>query len=225
MIAVDESIKIDARFYKVEQIRRLTNEAFVVRMPKPRFQFRPGQHISLGIHGDYQSREYSIYSGVNDPWLEVLVKEVEEGYFSPKLGRVRQGSLLEVNGPFGKFGIDSQKAESGRFVFLASGTGIAPFHSMISSYPGLNYTLVHGVRYGHEAYERHHYEQDRYVLCTSRDREGDVHGRLTSYLKQASFEPDTHFYLCGNSEMIFDALEILKDKGFERDQMHCEVYF
>ena len=219
------SIKIDESFYKIEEIRHLTGETFSLKLPRARFSFQAGQHLSLGIHGDYQSREYSIYSGENDANLEVLVKEVDNGYFTPKLRKLKAGDLVEIHGPFGKFGMEPKAAETGKFVFIASGTGIAPFRSMVRTYPEIDYTLIHGVRLATEAYDRHEYVSDRYVLCTSRDTNGTYQGRVTGYLKNCTFAPETDFYLCGNSDMIFDALEILKEKGFERDQIHCEVYF
>ena len=225
MSLIKHDIKIDESFYKIEEVRQLTDETFSLRLPKARFAFKAGQHISLGIHGDYQSREYSIYSGINDNNLEVLVKEVEKGYFTPKLRKLKTGDLVEIHGPFGKFGMESKDAESGKFVFIASGTGIAPFRSMVRTYPELDYTLIHGVRLAREAYDRHEYADDRYILCTSRDAKGAYHGRLTGYLKNCTFSSETQFFLCGNSDMIFDSLEILKEKGFERDQIHCEVYF
>jgi ferredoxin--NADP+ reductase/benzoate/toluate 1,2-dioxygenase reductase subunit len=218
-------LKIDDSFYKVEEIRPLTDETFSLKLPKPRFAFLAGQHISLGIKGDYQSREYSIYSGVNDETLEILVKEVENGYFTPKLRKLKAGDFVEIHGPFGKFGMEPKDAATGKFVFIASGTGIAPFRSIVRTYPEIDYKLIHGVRYSKEAYDRTEYNADRYVLCSSRDALGDYQGRLTGYLKNCLFAPETQFYLCGNSDMIFDALEILKDKGFDRDQIHCEVYF
>jgi ferredoxin--NADP+ reductase len=222
---IKHDIKIDESFYKVENIRQLTDETFSLKLPKARFAFKAGQHISLGIQGDYQSREYSIYSGVNDDCLEVLVKEVENGYFTPKLRNLKAGSMVEIHGPFGKFGMEPKDAENGKFVFIASGTGIAPFRSMVRTYPEIDYKLIHGVRYSTEAYDRDEYASDRYVLCSSRDQNGTHHGRLTGYLKDFTFSSETHFFLCGNSDMIFDSLEILKEKGFERDQIHCEVYF
>ncbi len=218
-----QGIKIDESYYKVKETRWLTDEVFVLRLPAGRFKFRAGQHLSLGIPGDFQSREYSIYSGEHDDSLEVLVKEVRNGHFSPKLGKLKVGDLVEVHGPFGKFRMDDK--QQGGHVLIASGTGIAPFHSMVRTWPALNYQLIHGVRYGNEAYGRDEYDPARYVLCTSGDQTGQVHGRLTVYLKEAVFERETQFYLCGNSKMIFDALEILKEKGFGRDQIHCEVYF
>jgi len=225
MSFIKHDIKIDESFYKIEEVRQLTDETFSLKLPKARFAFKAGQHISLGIHGDYQSREYSIYSGINDDTLEVLVKEVEKGYFTPKLRKLKAGDLVEIHGPFGKFGMEPKDAESGKFVFIASGTGVAPFRSMVRTYPEIDYTLIHGVRLVKEAYDLHEYDSDRYILCTSRDTKGNYHGRLTGYLKDCTFSPETQFFLCGNSDMIFDSLEILKEKGFERDQIHCEVYF
>ena len=218
-------IKIDINFYKVETIRNLTENTFVLSLPKRRFKFVAGQHISLSILGDYQSREYSIYSEEESENLEILVKEVEGGYFSPKLKHLKPGDMVEVHGPFGKFGLDEKKRDTHQHVFIASGTGIAPFHSMVKTYPGLNYKLIHGVRYLNEAYEIEHYDRERITVCASRDKNGDYHGRLTEYLKKTEFEKSTCFYLCGNSDMIFDAMEILKTKGFDRNSVTVEVYF
>jgi ferredoxin-NADP reductase len=133
--------------------------------------------------------------------------------------------MVEVHGPFGRFSLDTKKLETHQHIFIASGTGIAPFHSMVKSYLGVDYKIIHGVRYANEAYEREEYENDRYFLCTSRDDSGDYKGRLTGYLKEAEFEKNSCFYLCGNSDMIFDAMEILKEKGFNRDDVNVEVYF
>ena len=224
-INMKNDLQIDTQYYKVLAQRSLTENTFVLTLPKSRFKFEAGQHISLSIMGDYQSREYSIYSAEESKNLEILVKEVEGGYFSPKLKDLKPGDMVEVHGPFGKFGINRKKLKSHKHVFIASGTGIAPFHSMVKSFEGLNYQLIHGVRYSNEAYEKEDYERGRYTLCVSRDEKGDFKGRLTSYLKQIQFEKNTCFYLCGNSDMIFDAMEILKNKGFDRDDVTVEVYF
>ncbi len=224
-IDMKPEIQIDTDYYKVTGIRRLTEHAFILSMPKSRFKFAAGQHVSLSIPGDYQSREYSIYSAEEGENLEVLVKEVDGGYFSPKLKHLKVGDSVEVHGPFGKFGLDEKNLETHKHVFIASGTGIAPFHSMVKSNTNLDYQLIHGVRYTNEAYEIEHYDADKFLLCTSRDPKGDFEGRLTEYLKKTDFEKNTCFYLCGNSDMIFDSMEILREKGFDRENINVEVYF
>ena len=193
-------VQLDTNYYKVLEIKNLTESTFVLKLPKSRFKFYAGQHISLSIKGDYQSREYSIYSA-------------------------EEGDYVEIHGPFGRFGLDKKKKDTHQHVFIASGTGIAPFHSMVLSDPELNYQLILGVRYANEAYEKEHYAADRFVLCTTRDETGNFKGRVTDYIKQTEFDEKTSFYLCGNSDMIFDAMEILKEKGFERDNVNVEVYF
>lgn len=224
-ISMDKELKVDTSVYRIGDIRQLTDSACVISLKGRNFSFRAGQHISVAIHGDFQHREYSVYSGTDDENLEILVKEVEGGYFTSRLKFLNRGDLLHVRGPFGKFGLDLKKFHSHRHVFIASGTGIAPFHSIVRSYGGLNYTLIHGVRYGSEAYERESYDKSAYVLCTSGDDSGNYHGRVTGYLRDTAFESNTAFYLCGNSEMIFDSMEILKQKGFTREDFNVEVYF
>ena len=216
----------DTRFNKVVEVRNITEDTFAVRFTKPNFPFKAGQHISLGIRGDFQSREYSIYSAEQEDFMEVLVKKVQDGYFSPKLKKLKPGNELEVSGPFGSFGVDADTREKYHHVMIASGSGIAPYRSMVKSNPGLDYELIHGVRFGTDRYELENYnDASKITVCTSRDSKGDFSGRLTEYLKKADFPENSYFYLCGNSAMIFDALEILQDKGFNREQMHCEVYF
>jgi ferredoxin-NADP reductase len=224
-IDMKPEVQLDTNYYKVVGIRNLTEHTFVLSLPKSRFTFEAGQHVSLSISGDYQSREYSIYSAENDENLEVLVKEVDGGYFSPKLKHLKLGDMVEVHGPFGKFGLDEKRKESHKHVFIASGTGIAPFHSIVKSNAGLDYHLIHGVRYVDEGYEKESYDADRLTLCTSRDKTGDFNGRVTDYLKKTNFDKNTCFYLCGNSDMIFDSMEILSDKGFGRENITVEVYF
>jgi ferredoxin-NADP reductase len=224
-INMTPEVQLDTNYYKVENIKILTEHTFVLTLPKSRFKFVAGQHISLSIAGDYQSREYSIYSAEESENLEVLVKEVEGGYFSPKLKHLKVGDMVEVHGPFGKFGLDEKHKDSHKHVFIASGTGIAPFHSIVKSFPKLDYHLIHGVRYVEEGYEMEEYANERFTLCTSRNKKGDFNGRLTQYLKKTKFDKNTCFYLCGNSDMIFDSMEILNDKGFGRENITVEVYF
>ena len=212
--------------YEVQEIRELTESTYVVRLNRNGLQFRAGQHITLGPVNEVESREYSIYSGEQDDFLDVLVKEVDDGNISKKLKRVQQGDWLNFDGPVGYFTLNDEDIQNDRrFIFVGSGTGIAPFHSFVKSYPGLDYTLIHGVRYGYEAYDRQDYDPERYVLCTSRDEEGDFHGRVTEYIKQNIYDTNALYYLCGNINMIYEVFDIMKLKGVPSNHLHAEVYF
>jgi ferredoxin--NADP+ reductase/benzoate/toluate 1,2-dioxygenase reductase subunit len=206
-------------------MRFLTERTFVLRLDRGNMQFKAGQHIILGLKGELNQREYSLYSGEKDDYLEILVREVLDGIVSLHLKQCKPVQLLEVNGPFGSFGLETFDMFSRKFVFIATGTGIAPFHSFVRSYPGIDYVLFHGVSYNNEAYEKDHYDPDRYVLCTSRESSQGRHGRVTKFIKQYPVKPEMLFYLCGNSNMIYEVSHILRERQIADDNIISEIYF
>lgn len=213
------------RSHKVTEIRHLTPSTYIIRMEKNDFQFKTGQYITLGFKGSIDRREYSIYSSENDDFLEVLIKEVDQGLVSKKLKRCKVGDDLDVDGPFGHFSLQDDEIKKKKFLFIATGTGISPIHSFIGTHPEMNYKLLHGVRNEDEAYERESYHNGNYILCTSREKSGDFHGRVTEYLKQNPIPSDTVCYLCGNCHMIYEAYDILEKQGITLGPIHTEVYF
>jgi ferredoxin/flavodoxin---NADP+ reductase len=218
-------IALSTDIHKILQIRYLTESTFVLRFDRGDMQFKAGQHIIAGLEGELNQREYSVYSGEKDDYLEILVREVLNGKVSSQLKHCRPGQLLQVNGPFGSFGIEPFDMFQRKLVFIATGTGIAPFHSFVRSYPGINYTLIHGVRYNDEAYDRNDYDPGRYILCTSKENNGGHKGRVTKFLTGFQVDHKMLFYLCGNNNMIYEVYHILRDKGISDERIFTEVYF
>lgn len=211
--------------YKIEKITHLTDSTFVISLPKPKFEFKSGQCVwIMSDKNEYCIRKYAIYSGENDNNLEFLIREISEGELTPILKELKIGDNIDVDVPDGKFTLDPEIAKNNKIVFIASGTGIAPFRSMIKSNSNLDYHIIHGIRYQEEAYNKEEYG-NRYTSCTSKDPDGDYNGRVTSYLKNVDFDKNTHFYICGNSKMITDVYELLKNKDIKYYQLHREVYF
>jgi ferredoxin--NADP+ reductase/benzoate/toluate 1,2-dioxygenase reductase subunit len=198
---------------------------FVIRLERNGLQFQTGQFVILNISNLTAKREYSVYSGENDDYLEVLVREVEGGNVSGKLKRLKPGMVIDVEGPFGFFKFNPKMFASQKFLFVASGTGISPFHSFVKTYPGMDYHLIHGVRFAEEAYEHGDFDRNKITLCTSGESKGDFYGRLTDYL--FTIKPDTaaNCFLCGNSEMIYETFDILTGKGVPVSNIYSEVYF
>ena len=214
---------------RVQSVRFLTESTFVVRFDRAGMEFEPGQYVSVGVAGDINMREYSVYSPADADYLEVLVKLVEGGHVSRALARLEPGSRLEVDGPFGFFLIDDPDRSTRRFLFVSTGTGISPFHCFAGSYPDLDYTLLHGVRSIDERYEYAAYDPARITTCVSRGAAvgtpGLHAGRVTDYLRAHPVAPDTLCYLCGNCDMIYEAFDILKTHGVPPEQLFAEVYF
>lgn len=216
---------VSTNLHEIIRIRLLTEGTFVVRLERGTLQFKAGQHIIVGLKGEMDQREYSIYSGEKDEFLEILVREIPEGNVSSQLRHCNPGDSLQVNGPFGSFGIEPFDLLKRKHIFISSGTGISPFHSFIRSYPEINYTLIHGVRYREEAYERNDYEPGRYILCTSKETNDGRKGRVTKFLTGFRVNREMLFYLCGNNNMIYEAYHILRDKGIPDNNIFTEVYF
>ncbi|MCZ4694859.1 oxidoreductase [Ancylomarina euxinus] len=211
--------------HKVISIRNLTPSTYVIRMEKKDFTFKTGQYITLGFSGSIDRREYSIYSAEQDDYLEVLIKEVEDGLLSKKLKKCKPGDVLDVDGAFGHFSLKEDEIKNKKFMFISTGTGISPIHSFIHTHPEMDYTLLHGIRHKNEAYESESYDPNRYILCTSGENTGDFNGRVTEYLLKNPVSPDTICYLCGNCHMIYEAYDILEKQGIKLGPIHTEVYF
>lgn len=211
--------------HKLLEVTDLTDSTYILKIEKNGLKFEAGQHILLGKADDNDQREYSIYSGENDQYLEVLIKEVVDGSVSRHLKSLVPGDMLKIEGPLGFFGLNKEKITTGKFLFVASGTGIAPFHSMVKSNPGLNYKILHGIRKCNEAYGKDDYESERYIRCASREADCDFEGRVTDFIKQNEFDSETNCYFCGNFKMIKEAMDLLEKKGIPGNQLHAEVYF
>lgn len=219
------NVEVEKSVFVVEQVRHLTESTYVLRFSRNEMKFKPGQHLILGLPGARELREYSIYSGIHDDFLEVLIKEVDEGLVSRQLKNIKKGDKIQVRGPRGFFLTNAAQADPGKLLFISSGTGLAPFHSFVASYPDSDYKIVHGVRNISEAYDLGDYRRDQFTVCTSRGEKGDFPGRLTDFLLQNDLDPEARVFLCGNSNMIYDAMDILHARGIPQKQIFTEVYF
>ena len=214
----------EAKDHEVISVRDLGAGAYVLRMERRNLEFEAGQYIHVGPLPGFERREYSVYSAPAEEFLEILVKEVPEGSVSPRLRRLEAGERVNVEGPFGFFRIEPGHRELS-FLFLATGTGVSPFHCLAAAHPGLDYRLVHGVRTAAEAYDHGDYSSGRVVSCVSRGEGGDFRGRVTDWLRENPAPPDVMAYLCGNCDMIYEAYDILGGQGVPSDRIHAEVYF
>jgi ferredoxin--NADP+ reductase len=210
--------------YRVLDVIKLTKDTFRLRTEWSKVPVRAGQCFNVGPTGAGVNREYSIYSPVPSDHLEFLIRAVEGGVVSPKLQSLRPGDYVDIDGPYGSFCLERPDDRSKKYLFVATGTGIAPFHSFAKSFPNLDYRILHGVRYPEEQYDKSDYEEGRYIPCISRNPKGDSK-RVTDYLRAHPVSADTTVYICGNRNMIVEAYEILREQGVPGDNLFTEVFF
>jgi ferredoxin-NADP reductase len=205
------------------------------------FHFTPGQFVSIieRVDGKEITRAYSIASPRDGNRFELCLNRVEDGIVSPYLFDLKPGDEVELGEPLGYFTL---RHPGHRAVFIATGTGIAPFRSMLLDHlpktkPRI--TLLFGVRYERgllyrDELERlqREYESFRFMPTITRPSEtwtgrtGRVQAHLDEALALQSYEDRSTIdvYICGLKEMVDDVRRELKARGFDRKQIIYEKY-
>jgi benzoate/toluate 1,2-dioxygenase reductase component len=209
------------------ETRWLTARTFEVRMSRPEgFSFRAGQHIRLRCRG--LERDYSVTTGTQDPDLALCIRWVPRGALTPYIAGLGSGSELVFTGPHGHFIFRPSDRPA---VFVATGTGIAPFVAMARS--GVKeFLLLHGVR---ESVELYYEDLFRSVAtgvvpcltgCGPEDNPlaDGFCGRVTAYVESQLARRTYDFYLCGREEMIRD-VTLLVDEAFPGSKVYSEIFF
>jgi len=187
-------------------------------------QFRPGQTVKISLDDDLPPRIYSICSGTADPTLSVLYNIKEGGSLTPKLARLLPGDSLRLSEPGGTFFGTPEPA-----LWIATGTGIAPFYSMLRSGLGHNKTLLHGVRTANQFYFDTEWITElgpRYHrFCSGERPEGIVHGRVNQFFDQPHEPLPPKVYICGQATMCVEIRDLLIARGVPFGNIIVEIYF
>ena len=225
--------------------------SFWVRFDGEPTPFLPGQYMTIGVmvDGKLLQRPYSVASPperAGDDGYEFYVRHVQGGTFTPILWQLPVGHGMRMIGPKGKFTLldDDERMH----VFISSGTGNAPFISMMRQLmidgrprPAI---MLNGVSYAHELGYRELLEgwQETgeypvtFIPTVSRPtdpsnsgwtgRTGRVEAILGPVLDELGLTPANSIaYICGNPDMIVSAEETLLVRGYPEDQVHKELYW
>ncbi len=207
--------------------QRLDGGTFEFTLSRPDgFSFRAGQCIRF--ENPSGERDYSLVNAQAAAELQLCVRIVPDGHFSPRLAHAAIHSRFDISGPHGYFIYQPADRPA---ILVATGTGVAPFVSMARS--GLRgFTLLHGAREADGLYYQAELRAAaaRYVACLSgaaaaADAPPEAFaGRVTAYLA-AHLPPGAYdFYLCGRSEMIRD-VTVLVDRRFPASLVRSEIFF
>src|SRR6266404_9824793 len=200
----------------------------------PRFGFVPGQWLSLKHvrpDGEEITRAYSIASAPSEnSRFALCLNRVQDGFMSNFLCDMREGDEISGQGPFGDFILRPPMRDT---IFIATGTGIAPFRSMIhwlladpARHQEKQLWLVFGNRtekdiYYHQEFlqlAREHANFD-YLPTLSRGA-ADWQG-LRGYVQEhvpsiVAGRSEMHAYVCGLDKMIKANRDLLKSLGWAR---------
>lgn len=233
----------EAEIVKVEKIAERTM-SLVLQLAADEekglaFEFEPGQFVELEVPELNLKRAYSIANTPNwEGRLEFLIRLQANGQFSNYLQtQAEAGQLLKVHGPAGTFTVQEQSLSPR--CFIAGGTGLAPFLSMLRRMAewGEHHPvqLFLGVNNEQEIFYQQELEdlqqrlpQLHVNICVWQSSEewidfrGTPADALAFYLKQVDVLPD--IYLCGPPPLVEAATKTALQNGISPEKIHCERF-
>ena len=227
---------------KILSVQRWTPTLFSFTMTRPaHFKFTAGQFARIGlmVQNELVARAYSVVSSPFDETLEFFSIVVPDGAFTSNLQHLKIDDELYLEKiPYGYLTLARYQLPAPQDLWLlATGTGLAPFLSMLQDFETWNkykqINLVYSVRTVEElAYvERiqeianvfgEGHDGFKFVPIITRDPNATLHDRLPTLIANGELEkvvgmplnPATsHVMLCGNPQMVEDTKEALKQRG------------
>ena len=268
MIETDERVILpDAPQYNASLVAREdateSLATFLVRFDGDATPFESGQYMTIGVFVEDASTPTGTkivqrpYSVASDPGVaategyEMYIRLVEGGLFTPLLWRLPLGHRMRMIGPKGKFTLEPDDDRT--HLFISSGTGNAPFVSMIKRLlregRPRKAVFLNGVSYARDIGYRGLVEgwaadsaagrggyPVTFIPTVSRPkapenagwsgRWGRVESIAAPVCDELGLTPDnTIAYICGNPDMILAAEATLLDRGFPEAQVKKELYW
>lgn len=212
---------------KVHNIVFRHDDLFELQLERGNVAFEPGACMAL-FNGEGDSRPYSISAGTQENVLRFLIRRVPHGRVSHWLARRNPGDTVQASDPFGWFRPCRSTPTGERCVFIATGTGIAPFLSHLRSRPTQPpEACLYGVRRLVDTFALEELEHlNGFHLAVSRDVD-HIHfqGRVSGLLRQIPLGGDIHYYLCGLDTMIEETSQWLEANGIDYTHIHREIFF
>ena len=221
---------------KVTEVEHYTENLFRIKTERPSsYKFTAGQFTMIGCIDSDVSRAYSYTSGPYDDYLEFYSIKVPNGPLTSKLQHIKVGDILEVGDkPTGTL-ILANLELGGHLVMLASGTGIAPFISLLRD-PEV-YDLFDNITVTWTT--RTHAEQDSYrdflnempieYFSTITQEPAENQGRIQKFLNHGILTIDNpdkqRIMICGSIDFNNDLKEHFTALGFSEGNKRTQGTF
>jgi benzoate/toluate 1,2-dioxygenase reductase component len=220
---------------KIEKISDSTIGLSVDLEQSECLSFLPGQYVNIGIPGGSETRSYSFSSAPGVAQASFVIRNVPNGKMSSYLcNDASAGDTVTFNGPYGSFYLREIARPT---LFLAGGTGIAPFLSMLEFLceKGTNQPirLVFGVTNDIDLVALaalDHYKQTLpdfdYRTCVASDQSTHTRkGYVTQHIEPSWLnDGDVDIYLCGPVAMVDAVRNWLTEGDVKPKSFHYEKF-
>ncbi|MEM0106816.1 MAG: FAD-binding oxidoreductase [Candidatus Micrarchaeaceae archaeon] len=203
--------------------------------------FSPGMFMMLTYAdkstGEKISRAFSIASPPNSDYLEFFIHLIH-GRFTSKLETAKIGDIYYVSGPYGQFKFD--EASDKKVLFLAGGTGIAPFVSIMryisSKKLGTDVVLIYSIRRPDEEIGKRYLEslaneiKLKLAITVTRPEPTDQGCGETGHINEEmikKYAPDVKdrtVYICGPIAFAQAMKEILEGIGMPKEMIKADIW-
>ena len=241
-VDLDSAIEIKTLPCRVQDMTLLADDVMQIFIKLPaaeRLQYLSGQYIDI-LMEDGRHRSFSIANAPhNDEFLELHIRLVSDGYFTPKVfSEMQTKDLLRIEGPHGSFFLHEESSRP--LLLIAGGTGFAPIKAIIEHLLSEQSTrpvyLYWGAQREKDLYlfelarqwaENHEHIHFIPVLSDA-DDEHEWQGKR-GYVHQAvldDFEDLSAYdiYSCGPPAMIQAAQSSFKDKGMNSEHFYFDSF-
>ncbi len=227
---------------KIVANKHWTENLFTLQIAADINDFTAGQFTSLAldIDGERVARPYSFLSSPQQRPLEFFFYTATGGVLSNELVALDTGSLVWVKKQANGFFVLDEVPESKELWMLGTGTGVAPFLSILGTdEPWQRFekiVLVYAVRtiadlryqeWINQLLEQHKGKFYYQPFVSREELPGAFSGRIPAALRDGRLveavglelsEERSHFMLCGNPDMVKEVTELLKEKGFRKNR-------
>lgn len=223
---------------RVSAIERLsaTAVAFSITLEnRAALGFLPGQYVNIRVPGTDQRRSYSFSSGPNAAAVSFLLRNTTAGLLPTWLReRAEVGAEIDFNGPLGSFYLREIKRP---LLFLAGGTGLAPFLAMLETIAAQGSAhpihLIYGVTSDADLVEVDKLEAAAARIanftfsCCVADPASAYprQGYVTRYIEAGHlYDGDVDVYLCGPPPMVDAVRQHMQTHGIEPANFYFEKF-
>lgn len=229
--------------YALEKIDHTTKDVTVFTFKSgdgTKVDFSPGMFAMLFYKnpdtGEEIGRAFSIANAPPSDTFEFMIAMVN-GRLTSKLAEAKVGDVYHISAPYGALKLDLSLG--GKFLFLAGGTGVAPFFSMIrylkANNDAIDVNMLYSIRYPYEIIEKP--ELDTFgtegcsvTVTVTRPQPGDGWGGQTGHIDAEmvkKYAPDFASrvpYICGPPKFVQAMKDALISLGVSERSIKAEMW-
>ena len=214
--------------YKVSEIIELTKDSFnlILKPLNETIKFEIGQYIA--VETKFGRKPYSINSSNKDKKLKLCIKKVKNGKVSNYLYNLKKDDLVSIWGPYGKSFLLPKNLNE-EFIFIATGSGIAPIIPMVETIlkkTKKKVLLVYGNKNENNViFKKELIDLSKEYLNFQIDfRLSSKKEYVYDNLEKLNLK-DKLIYICGLREMVIQVSDLLLELGISKENIKTEKFF